>query len=300
MNKPVSAVVIVGCGHIGTLVAQQYLQQDRSVHALVRSTASAAALHQIGINAEVLDLSAPVDRHTLPLADSELFYFAPPPGQGREDSHMQHFLAALLTQQLIPRRIVYISTTGVYGDCQGRWIDESEPVKPAADRAYRRLDAEQQLQAFAERNGAEAIILRVAGIYGPNKLPLQRLQQQLPVVAESEAPFTNRIHADDLVQIAMQAMRLGQHGGIYHACDSQPGTMTDYFKQVAKRAGLPAPPEISLAQAQQQLSAGMLSYMQESRRLSNARTLRELQVSLRYPTLQDGLDSCFKETAESP
>ena len=136
------------------------------------------------------------------------------------------------------------------------------------------------------------IILRVAGIYGPGKLPLERLKKGMPVIREHESPYTNRIHSDDLVSISIAAMQRGKPGQIYHACDGQPGTMTDYFKQVANKAGLPQPPEISLSEGNKQLSAGMMSYMRESRRLSNEKTLRELDIKLQYPTLKQGLENC--------
>lgn len=291
MNKPVSPVVIIGCGDIGTRVARYYLDRDVTVHALVRSDKSLKRLQSVGIMASQADLSDTfkLDFNT---DNSQLYFFAPPPPQGTVDTHSANLIAAMQAAGQSPSRLVYISTTGVYGDCQGRWINEDEPVKPAADRARRRLDAEQQLDKWAQKSGTEVIILRVAGIYGPGKLPLARLRKGLPVIRESEAPFTNRIHSADLVKMAIAAMQRGQAGAIYHGCDGQPGTMSDYFKQVARKAGLPEPVEISLAEGEKTLSAGMMSYMRESRRLSNTKTLRELDLKLDYPTLEEGLRHC--------
>ena len=291
MNKPVCPVVIIGCGDIGTLVARYYRDQDVEVQALVRSGESAQRLAAMGISAIQADLSRPVQLD-FDTDNSQLYYFAPPPAEGEKDTHTTHLIEALQTSGKLPSRIVYISTTGVYGDCQGRWVNEDEPVKPEADRAKRRLDAEQQLLAWSRHSGVEVIILRVAGIYGPGKLPLARLKKGMPVIREQEAPFTNRIHSADLVSIAIAAMQRGKPGEIYHACDGHPGTMTDYFKQVALKAGLPEPPEISLSEGNKQLSAGMMSYMRESRRLSNEKTLRELDIKLQYPTLKEGLENC--------
>lgn len=303
MNKPVRPVVIIGCGYIGKLVARHYQSLGQPVSALVRSPESAERLQSEGIKAVPRDLSKPVDLG-LQTGDAELFVLMPPPAQGTTDLHMQHLLEALDRsaepnlngQPAPPHRIVYISTTGVYGDCNGQWVDEHSPVNPQVDRAHRRYDAEQQLQAWAKSRHVDAIIVRVAGIYGPGKLPLKRLAQQQPVIRESEAPFTNRIHAHDLVSLLIAAMQRGQAGAIYHGCDGQPGTMTDYFKQVAAAAGLPAPAEISLAEGQTQLSAGMMSYMRESRRLRNAFTLQQLGLSLQYPSLEAGLAQCFANT----
>ena len=141
----------------------------------------------------------------------------------------------------------------------------------------------------------DRVILRVAGIYGPGRLPLERLRRRLPLVAEREAPFTKRIHVDDLVDVAVTAMERAPDGAIYNACDGHPTTMNDYFNRVADLAGLARPPVVPLAEAPEALSAGMLSYMQESRRLSNRRLLDELGITLTYPILSEGLASCFTD-----
>ena len=291
MNKPASPVVIVGCGDIGTQVANHYLHNHESVEALVRSEASRERLISQGISAHRVDLSQkPVE---LPdTTECRLYYFAPPPREGVEDTHTRNLVAGLKSAQQHPARIVYISTTGVYGDCQGRWIDENTPVNPQVDRARRRYDAEQQLLEYGNSHGVDIIILRVAGIYGPGKLPLKRIQEGHPVVRSDDSPFTNRIHSSDLVKIAVAAMQRGEHGAIYHACDGHPGTMAEYFSAVAQKAGLPSPPEISLQEAKDKLSPGMMSYMRESRRLSNEKTLKELGITLDYPTLESGLQNC--------
>jgi len=187
--------------------------------------------------------------------------------------------------------VVYISTTGVYGDCGGAWVDESRPVNPLAPRAKRRWDAECAWQAWRKASGRELVILRVPGIYGPDRLPLERLRAGLPLVRESEAPYTNRIHADDLAEVCVAAMRRGHDGEVYNACDGHPGTMTDYFNRIADLAGLPRPPQIPLAEATERLSEGMLSYLRESRRLDNRKMREELGVTLRYPSLEQGLAS---------
>jgi nucleoside-diphosphate-sugar epimerase len=221
-----------------------------------------------------------------------LFHFAPPPRQGIEDIHTRNLITALNTVSRPPSRIVYISTTGVYGDCQGNWIDEDSPVNPQVDRALRRYDAEQQLLEYGDETATDIVILRVAGIYGPGKLPLKRIREGHPVIRKQESPFTNRIHSSDLVKIALAAMNKGRHGAIYHACDGSPGTMAEYFSAVARKAGLPLPPEISLLEGNERLSSGMMSYMRESRRLSNDKTLRELGITLDFPELQQGLEHC--------
>ncbi|MES9900371.1 MAG: SDR family oxidoreductase [Sedimenticola sp.] len=280
--------LIVGCGYLGQKVVLELQKQGLSAIGLVRSEESVKALEQQGIVAVQANLDD-VDPPPLPLAGAELFYFAPPPRRGVEDSRVAHLLAAC-DRQGAPRRIVYLSTTGVYGDCGGDWVDETRPVHPVVERALRRRDAEQRFHQWCQTRPTELVILRVAGIYGPGKLPLERLRKGLPMVREEEAPYTNRIHIDDLVQICLAAMVRGGSGEIYNVSDGHPGNMTDYFNRIADRAGLPRPPLISLADGSGRLSAGMMSYMCESRRLDNRKMLRELGVVLRHESLESGLD----------
>jgi nucleoside-diphosphate-sugar epimerase len=286
------SVLIVGCGHVGRRVAVSLHARGQHVTGLVRSTTSAAQLRELGIDALCLDL----DDSVSPMPRSGKFgavcYLAPPPSTGLQDTRMRGFLESL-DKTSPPRRIVYISTSAVYGDCRGDWITEEQPLQPATDRGRRRLDAERQLQAWAARHGVEWVILRVPGIYGPGKLPLERLRKGLPVLREAEAPYTNRIHADDLATICVAALDSDHHNTVYNVSDGHPSTMTDYFFRVADAAGLPRPPVVSREEAQQVLSAGMLSFLQDSRRMSNQKLLRDLRVTLRYPDLDTGLQSCF-------
>ncbi len=286
-------MLIIGCGYMGRLVGAEYLACGEAVTGVVRSAASAQRLRESGIRALQVDLdagSAPV----LPTRGEQLFYFAPPPAAGNTDPRLRRVLAGFVAGGQ-PRRIVYISTTGVYGDCRGAWVDETQPLNPQAERARRRVDAEQALGDWSEASGGELVVLRVAGIYGPGKLPLERLRQGLPVVRASESPFTNRIHAEDLVQVCLAAMAHGASGRVYNVSDGHPGTMAEYFRLLAKCAGLAPPLEIPLAEAAERLSPGMLSYMRESRRLSNRRIVEELGVVLKYPTLSQGLAACLAE-----
>jgi len=283
-------MLIIGCGYIGERVARRLQEEGEPVAGVVRSQAAAEHIGSLGIPVIRCDL----DSESLPAGSTEgqqLFYFAPPPSEGKEDTRMAGFLDALVNTGQ-PQRIVYISTTGVYGDCQGEWVDETREANPQVDRARRRLHAEQLLRSWVERTGGELVILRVAGIYGPGKLPLARLRKKTPMVAESDAPWTNRIHADDLVEICLAAMQRGGHGEVFNVSDGEPGNMTDYFNRVADMMDLPRPPVISLAQAREELSPGLLSYLGESRRLDNTKLVRELGVTLRYPDLSSGLPAC--------
>lgn len=283
--------LIVGCGDVGTRLALALRAQDESVLACVRSQASAEALSAQGFSALALDLDGPAD---LPSCE-QLYWFAPPPTQGQLDTRVRRWIDHGASNA---KRIVYLSTSAVYGDCSGRWIDEDESLKPQTDRGRRRLDAEQALQAHARKAGVALMILRVPGIYGPGRLPLERLRQQLPVIEDSgddsTRRWTNRIHADDLALAALAAMTRGQPGRAYNITDGKPTTMADYFCRCARLLGLPEPPRIALADAPQHLSPALMSFMEESKRLRNQRMLEELGVVLRYPDLHHGLPACLE------
>lgn len=288
------SVLIFGCGYLGRRVAVRYRENGIAVTGIVRSRLSAEWLRAQGMSSLIADLDQP-PLAAVSLAGSSLFYFIPPPAAGNEDPRVAT-LVQELRRQGTPRRLVYLSTTGVYGDCGGEWVDEARPVAPVVARAWRRWHAEQSLRSWSDASGCELIVLRVAGFYGPDRLPLERLKRQLPLVREEEAPFSNRIHVDDLVSVCMAAMAHGRAGEIYNVSDGQPSTMTDYFDRIADLASLPRAPKISLDQAAAQLSQGMLSYMQESRRLRNNKMLDELGVRLQFPDLMSGLAHCFAAT----
>lgn len=279
---------IVGFGDMGRRVATLWQTCEGEVAALVRTSRDMA-----GCCAISGDLDYPETIRGLPCAGAILFHFVPPPSFGFADTRTAHLLKAL--EEVPPRRIVYFSTSGVYGDCKGAWIDESRPVHPGNDRSRRRIDAEQQLIAFAHRHTLPLIILRVPGIYGPNRLPLERLRRADPVICPDEAPWSNRIHADDLAAIAVRAGQDDAPAGIYNISDDQPLSMTEYLYRLADAAGLPRSPCVSLAQARRTFSPQLLEYLKESRRLDNQRMKTMLGIQLRYPTLAAELASCAED-----
>lgn len=295
MHETMRRVVIVGCGYIGQWVAQQLLENKRRVLGFVRSQQSRDICKQKGIDCQLLDLddNAASFESDANFSDSVILYLAPPQTKGEDDLRMQHFLR--LIDQQVPAKFVLISTTGVYGDCGGNWIDEATPAEPKVDRAKRRFSAEQQAQEYCSNRNIPLIILRVPGIYGPGKFPLERIRKAVPIVREEDSPFSNRIHAVDLVNICIKSITDDTITGIYNCSDGHPTTMYDYFMKVAEAYNLPAPPVINLAQAKKELSPGMLSYMEESRRISNAKLLRDFNLLLQYPDLDAGLKDIAKE-----
>ena len=277
--------IIIGCGYIGQLLAGVLLKKNIPVTGIVNTEASRAACQRKNIPCEILDLDKTLA--DTDLTEHHVIYLAPPPGSGKIDSRMSHFLQAI--EQHPPQRFVLIATTGVYGNCDGAWINETAALNPIADRAYRRADAERQAQQYCEKHRIPLVILRVAGIYGPGKIPLARIKSAQPIVNQQDSPFTNRIHAHDLVTVCEKALLSSDIAGIYNVTDGHPGTMYEYFIGVAAAMQLPAPPAISLEDARHQLSEGMLSYMAESRRIDNKKLLNDFELVLKYPRLQDGL-----------
>ncbi len=221
------------------------------------------------------------------LADAVL-HLAPPPGAGASDIRTRHLLATL-SQGALPGRFIYISTSGVYGDCGGAWVNETTRLKPQSPRAQRRADAERQIRSWASRNGVSASILRVPGIYAADRLPLERLRAGMPCIVQDEDSYTNHIHADDLARIIVAALHLGRPNRVYHASDDSELKMGDYFDAVADACGFARPPRLSRSAAQQVLPGSLWSFMNESRRLVNERMKRELKVKLRYPTVAEML-----------
>ncbi len=240
----------------------------------------------MGANALLADLDQPSSVGDWPW----LFWFAPPRPEGERDQRLREWLAA---QKGRIERVVYISTSGVYGDCEGRWIDESEPLKPLATRSIRRADAEAALHEWSTARGCTTVILRVPGIYGPGRLPLARLRAAEPVMRIADAPFSNRVHANDLADAAILAALRGHAGAAYNIADGHPTTMTDYFLQCADLLGMPAPEQVSRVEAQQRFTPAMWSYMEESKRLRIERARHDLGFVPRYPTLKAGLPNCL-------
>jgi len=224
------------------------------------------------------------------LADAVL-HLAPPPGLGANDPRTAHLLQVLARAGRV-KRLVYASTTGVYGDAAGAQFDETRPVAPGSDRARRRVDAEQQLRAFGLAQGVAVTLLRIPGIYAgdrPGGHPRDRLARGTPVLRAQDDVYTNHIHADDLARACVAALWRGGRQRAINVCDDTDLRMGDYFDLAADLCGLPRPARVSRSEASVQLSPMQLSFWSESRRLQNQRLKRELRLRLRYPTVEQGL-----------
>ena len=281
-------VFIIGCGDIGKRVALLAMAEGAEVTALVRSEERAAKLKELGIGAVEGNLDDAASLSGLPTRDAVVFYFAPPPGGGITEPRVRAFCAAIRPGDE-PAKVIYLSTSGVYGDCGDAEVTEETPPNPQTARAKRRYDAETAVLAWGEERGVPTVVLRVTGIYGPGRLPLQQLASGQPVLREEEASFTNRIHSEDLARICMAAAERGENGDIFNVSDGNPGTMTEYFTACADALGYPRPRRVTMEEAKKVMTPLMLSYVTESRRMGNAKMLRKLGIKLLYPTLQEGL-----------
>jgi len=288
----VDPVFIVGCGDVGGRVAKLWAARGAGILALARSEASAARLSRLGGNPVRGDLDDPPSLRGMPVRGSLLYYLAPPPDEGATDPRVRAFLSGIPAGGE-PAKAVYMSTTAVYGDNRGAWVTEETPPAPGSERGKRRLDAERAFRAWGIDRGVPVVILRVSGIYGPGRLPVEAVRRGAPVVREGEAPWTNRVHADDLAAVCVAAMERGRDGAVYNVSDGTPGSISQYYNAVADLLGVPRPPEVSMEEAGKIMSPGMLSYLSESRRLDVRRMREELGVALRYPDLAAGLPSCL-------
>lgn len=262
-------------------------------YCFVQSHGSLSACEELNLPVSQLDLDSASALLNQQLKNkfqhSRIVYLVPPPRKGLIDTRMQCFIELLESLDSPPEKIILMSTTGVYGDCKGQWIDETWPSSPQAERAHRRLSAETQLQIYCEKYQIHNIIFRVPGIYSADKLPKKRILSGDPIVNAADSGYSNRIHAHDLSAFCLEALLSDVLPGLYNCCDGQPSSMNDYFMKVAQALDLPRPVEISLVQARRELSPGMLSYLAESKRISNKKLLANFSTRLKYPNLEYGL-----------
>jgi nucleoside-diphosphate-sugar epimerase len=282
-----AGVTVVGCGYTGRRLLKLCRDAGRDFLGTVRSEDSLAQLASAGADAGILDLDAPGGQ--LPPAWTSgraLVYMAPPPDAGDADPRLRACLARIATP---PRALVYLSTTAVYGDAGGALVDEDTAAAPVSGRGRRRLDAERAALAWGDAYGVPVRVLRVPGIYGPERLPLDRIRQGAPVVRRAESGPGNRIHVDDLAAVALAAADYPGPERVFNVGDGNHASMTEYFLEVASAAGLPAPSELPLETVLAQVSPAMRGFMTESRRVDTQRMRSVLGFQPRYASLADGI-----------
>lgn len=288
-------ILIVGCGDVALRwVRSLQAAPNRSAlrfYALVRSEARIPTLRDAGIVPIRGDLD---DRASLkklvavaPVMDV-ILHLAPPPPEGETDPRMRRLLAALARVRH-SARLVYVSTTGVYGDGAGGWVTETWPARPSNARARRRQDAEQQLRQWAGRHHVGAMLLRAPGIYAADRLPADRVRRGLPALLPAEDIFTNHIHADDLGRLLWRAAYRGHANRLYNAVDQSSLKMGDWFDVVADYIGVARPPRQPRAKVMAAVSPAMRTFLADSRRVGNHRVVNELDFCFRYPTVRAAL-----------
>lgn len=289
---PAGTCLLAGCGYTGARLARRLMGQ-RPVLALVRSAASAAALAAGGIPVRAVDLDGDGQGgFAVPPDLASVVYLAPPPGGGEGDPRFQRFLAAL--GEVRPRVLVYLSTTGVYGDAQGAAVDEATPPAPGDAQGRRRLAAERAGAAWCAERGVRWVALRVAGIYGPHRLPLDRLKAGEPVLRPEDSGPGNRIHVDDLVAACEAALDRPVAGPV-NVTDGDARSIGAFLELAARLAGLPPPRRVTRAEARGVISPGMLAFLLASRRVLNRRLREDLGLRLRYPDPEAGLRASLEE-----
>lgn len=281
-------VFIAGCGYIGGRVARLEQGAGAEVTCMVRTPEHGEQLSSEGFRTVVRSLDNPADISLPDVSGSIIHYFVPPPGGGTADTRARNFCAALASSAP-PATIVYMSATSVYSETGGGLVTETSRTGPLSAMGKRRLDAESAFREYGAGASVPVIILRVSGIYGPGRLPLMQISQGQPLLREEEAGPSNRIHADDLARICLAAGEKGQDGDIFNVSDGHPESMTVYFNACADALGFPRQPQVTLEEARQLMSPLMFSYASESRVVDNSRMLERLGVTLRYPTLAEGL-----------
>ena len=282
-------LLLVGCGDIARR-ALPLLERRYRLCALVRSLDPQLA--RLGVEQIEGDLDVPGSLSRLAGCADRVAHLAPPAQGDSRDSRTRSLLGALgKGGVMLPRRFVYLSTSGVYGDCSGERVDETRVPSPQTERAMRRLDAERAVSEWGGGNGVEIVILRVPGIYAADRLPLKRLARGTPALRAEEDVYTNHIHADDLAAVVVAALESERASGIYNASDDSAIKMGDWFDLVADHAGLARPRRVARADAARAVPPELLSFMRESRQLSNERMKAELGIRLRYPTVSDFLAS---------
>ncbi|MBC3871563.1 SDR family oxidoreductase [Undibacterium oligocarboniphilum] len=277
-------LLIIGCGDVGMRLLPLVRDTFR-VYAVTSQPARCAELRAAGAVPVVADLDQPDTLQRLAGLAHYIVHLAPPRAEGSGDQRTRHLTAILPDQS----RLVYVSTTGVYGDCAGARLDETHPVRPQNARAVRRVAAERWLRRWALQSQSQLAILRVPGIYATDRLPLERLEKATPALTEADDVYTNHIHADDLARLIRLALFRARPQRIYHAVDHSELKMAEYFDLVADAMEMPRPPRLPRAELAQQVSPVLLSFMSESRRLDNRRLHQELRMQLTYPQVADGI-----------
>ena len=289
-GKP--SILIIGCGDIGLRVAKQ-LSRSHRVFALTSQHNRFQELREVGAIPILGNLDHPESLWRLSGLAQTVIHLAPPQNSGNRDCRTRNLIRILAQGSNAVRRLIYISTTGVYGDHRGAKVSEVTPVNPQSERAKRRVDAERALRLWAPAHGVTLTILRVPGIYASDRLPIERLQAKTPALVHQEDAYSNHIHSDDLARLVCAAVYFAKPQRVINVCDGDETKMGDYFDEVADAFGLERPARLPSSELQKVVSPMLWSFMRESRRVTNTR-IHELRMPLRYPSVGHFLKTISK------
>lgn len=286
-NSNFDSIVVAGCGYTGLKLVEALNGKVKRLIAVARTT----VVDIPGVESVNIDLDSSPSTRIEISKNTSVCYLIPPAIDDEAESRFRVFAEQVLTE--IPRRVLLISTTGVYGDCHGEWVDEQRPINPQTDRALRRVKVEQHCHRWAEENDVSLAVFRVAGIYGPGRVPIERLHQGIVLPKNQPVGFSNRIHVDDLVSTCVAGLN-GVETGIFNVSDGHPMRYSDYFNLVAQIWGLPGVVERDADEIEHSLSPTLRSYISESRKIDNRRLLETFGVELKYLHPRQGLTACLQ------
>lgn len=287
-----TTTLIIGCGYVGEKVALQLMQleSNHNVYATVGSSSKAATLTIQGIKTQAINFDAEdITALTIPREPYRLLYLVPPSREGEKDTRLQRVLNILQTRP--PVHFVYMGTSGVYGDCQGDWVNESRIPNPTSEPSKRRLHAEKIVDRWSATQQCSRTLLRVSAIYGPERLPIKRIREGRPAVNADESAWSNRVHIEDLTTICIKALAREGLNEIFNVSDGHPTTSEEFISTIARALGMPLPSSISLKQALCEATPAQRIYLTESRRLDNRLLLQKLDLRLRFPTIDSAIES---------
>ncbi len=281
--------LILGYGYCGFYLARKYLEQHQQVAGVAREPKEEYKLPGLQLIAKDIRKGLQMD-----LSDTVLYYLIPPPSEGQQDSTLRAFLQT----NPKPKKVIYFGSSGVYGQHQGAWVDENSSCHISHDRQLRRLDAEQQWQNFCSSQDIPCTLLRVAGIYGPKRLPIEAAKRGLAVIEPKAAPFTNHIYVKDLIDIAIHLAHLESETGLFNVADGQPAPMGSLQRLVTEQLQLPPPPSQSYQQALQSASPMKREFLQASKRLSIKALQTTLDRSFNFTSMKKAIKESLDEQGE--
>lgn len=291
-----SRVLILGCGYTGGRLARDLLAEGHEVAGSTRSSGRAEELRAMGVEPVELHLEEPDSvRRLTSRAPEVVFHLIPPLRSGPDGSYHHHLEGVVGALARAPLEcFVYVSSTSVYGDRDGEWVDETAVPSPDSPVGGARMDAERALLRLGATHDCRPRIVRPAGIYGPGRTLRKRLEEDRYRLVEGADPWSNRIHVQDLAAALRACWQRGRTGRIYNATDDRPHRSSEYARFTAELLGLDVE-IVTLAEARERYSENALARKLGSKRVANRRLRDELEVELRYPTYREGVPAALEE-----